>query len=166
MELEEISQKFEWRWTVWFHEVENSDYSLKSYTKLYTIETIKDLCVFINTIENFTSGMFFLMKENILPMWETEDNKNGGMWTFKLTKKNANNIWNQLIAKCCGMTLTNDLEDMNMITGLSISPKISNCIIKIWNNDSSKKSTTLLNKELRSIEGFDVDSALYRVHKK
>ena len=53
-----------------------------------------------------------------------------------------------------------------MITGISISPKISNCIIKIWNNDSSKKSTTLLNKELRSIEGFDVDSALYRVHKK
>ena len=30
MELEEISQKFEWVWTVWFHEVENSDYSSNS----------------------------------------------------------------------------------------------------------------------------------------
>ena len=164
--MEEINNNFQFSWNVWFHEVENSDYSLKSYTKLYKIETIKDFCLFINTIPNFTSGMFFLMKEDILPLWETEDNKDGGMWTFKITKKKTDKIWKELMAKTIGMTLTEDPSYMKNITGISISPKISNCIIKIWNNDSKLNNISLLNKELENIDGLDIKSGLYRVHKK
>ena len=33
------------------------------------------------------NAMFFLMKENIPPLWESSDNIEGGCWSFKIYKK-------------------------------------------------------------------------------
>jgi len=154
---------FDNKWTLWFHKVEDSDYSIKSYTKLCEIKTIKNLCEMINTIPTFNSGMFFFMKENIEPIWENKDNINGGMWTFKITKRRANKIWHNLMAALCGNSFTINLEDMNFINGISISPKISNCIIKVWNKDVRK---SVAKKYLNSLEGLDLDAVYYRKNKK
>ena len=81
----------------------------------------------------------FLMKNNIPPLWEDINNINGGVITYKITKKNADNIWRDLTMGLIGNTLTENQN--NYINGISISPKINNCIIKIW-----VKSERLLTK--------------------
>ena len=162
-ENSELDQTFETSWTLWFHKVDDSDYSLNSYKKLYEVKTIRDYCQMINTIPSFTSGMFFFMKEDILPLWENERNINGGMWKFKITKKDTEKIWNTTLAALCGNSLTKKPEYMKYINGVTISPKISNCIIKIWNNDSMISEAL---EYLNPIDGLDIDTVRYQKHKK
>jgi len=38
-------------------------------------------------------------------------------------------------------------DDYTYINGISISPKINNCIVKIWINDASKMNSISFNKE-------------------
>ena len=37
--------------------------------------------------------MFFIMKNTIKPVYEDENNINGGVFTFKVTKKVCKNFW-------------------------------------------------------------------------
>ena len=76
---------------------------------------------------------FFLMKGDIPPIWETGKNIGGGMWTFKVPKKSLDKIWIDLIAFTLGNTLTKNPDDMKHINGISISPKINNCIDAVEN---------------------------------
>ena len=161
--MDDLDQKFETKWTLWFHKVDDSDYSLASYKKLYEVKTIRDFCKMINTIPSFTSGMFFFMKGDIEPLWENKDNITGGMWKFKLTKKSADKIWNTTMASLCGNSLTNDAEYMKCITGISISPKITNCIIKIWNNDNTITDASFY---LKQQEGLDLEGVRYQRNRK
>ena len=55
-----------------------------------------------------------------------------------------------------GNTLTVDTSDMTYINGISISPKINNCIIKIWINKSSIMTTIKFNKNLTLINNTPI----------
>tara|TARA_B100000780_G_scaffold276552_2_gene245366 strand:+ start:7268 stop:7600 length:333 start_codon:yes stop_codon:yes gene_type:complete len=103
------------------------------------------------------------MKGDIEPLWENEDNITGGMWKFKLTKKSSNEIWKTTMASLCGNSLTNEPESMKYITGISISPKITNCIIKIWNNDNS---ITNASDYIREQDGLDLKGVRYQKNMK
>ena len=144
-------------------ELQDSDYSIGSYKKLYTVRTVEDLCKLINSIPNITSGMFFFMRDGVEPLWENKANINGGMWTFKLTKTDSNHMWKVLMASLCGNSLTVKPEDMKNINGISVSPKITNCIIKIWtNNSNNQKCKGFLNP----YEKLDYVNSYYRKNKK
>ena len=41
---------------------------------------------------------------------------------------------------------------MTYITGISISPKISNCVMKIWNNNSKITDVNIFTKEIDYLE--------------
>ena len=107
--------------------------------------------------------MFFFMKGKVVPLWESEANIKGGMWTFKLTKDDSNEMWKVLMAALCGNTLTIKPEDMNNINGISVSPKITNCIIKIWTNNSKNQTC---NGFLTPFTKLDYHNAYYRKNKK
>ena len=156
-------------WVLWFHRVDDDKWDLSSYTELCTLTDLEDFHGMFNTFFNMNdkmtanAGMFFLMREGITPMWEDKRNRSGGMWSYKIPKKEGNIlksdvIWKKVVAACVGMTLTKNPENMKYINGLSISPKLDNCIIKIWNNDSSKNSTSLIS----DIEGLDNIKAIYK----
>ena len=72
------------------------------------------------------------MKDSILPLWESEDNINGGCFSYKISNTNIVNIFKILLYKIIGNTLSNDENTLNNINGISISPKKNFCIIKIW----------------------------------
>ena len=106
--------------------------------------------------------MFFLMKEGIMPIWEDPCNANGGYLSFKVPKRNANDIWKKLSAGFVGNSLTEESNKMTYITGISISPKISNCVMKIWNNTSSITDCYMFTKE---IDYLNPDTLRYNKHK-
>ena len=125
------------RWSLWFHKINDKSWTLDSYKKIADIDSIEKYKYYYSKIESFVSGMFFLMKNDIIPLWEDKNNINGGIVTYKVPKKLVLNIWEELTMAIIGNSLTEKIEDHKFVNGISISPKINNCIIKIWINKSS-----------------------------
>tara|TARA_B110000495_G_C22995496_1_gene586838 strand:- start:589 stop:1071 length:483 start_codon:yes stop_codon:yes gene_type:complete len=150
------------KWTLWYHNLSNQDWTLNGYSKIYDIHSVEDfwnihLRLNLNIIQ---SGMFFLMKDDILPLWEDEKNIEGGCWSYKIPKKDSYNSWIEIAMAVCGEYLIMN-DNSNIINGISISPKKSFCIIKIWNN-KIVKDNMLLSK---NIYNLNKDTCLYKAHK-
>lgn len=147
-------------WSLWYHSPENDDWKLKSYKKIYDFDTIEKYWNLIDKIPplHFSSGMFFLMKNNIPPLWEDQYNINGGHWSYKVVKKNASECFVEAMTATIAEQICNQTD---IITGISISPKKGFCIIKVWNNNSEYQDPNSLNE---SIKGLVARETIYKSH--
>lgn len=124
--------KFDSEYVMWYHSIEDKSWENDSYTNLCedlpnkTITTAHQMWSIFKVIGDMSAGMFFLMRKGVFPTWEDPQNRNGGYWSAKLTRKETPAVWDKLCAGFVGNTLGSH------ITGISISPKITNCIVKIW----------------------------------
>ena len=142
-------------WVLWFHKVNDNNWSIDSYSKVLEIKTYYDILFILNKLDNITSGMFFLMKEGIIPVYEDEHNINGGYWSLRIKKKDSFEYWDKIIYYLCIDNLTISGKHDSKINGISISPKINNCIFKIWNSDYNDMKTEYLRKDLDFINWED-----------
>lgn len=129
-----IEYPLEHTWVLWLHLKNNRDWSRDSFIEISKIKTIQNFWRVYNNIR-FDNEIYFLMKEGVFPLWETEENKNGGTWSMSILRNISNDFWLNLSMLLVGLTLSNNYEDIN---GISIRPKFSNSIVKIWTK--SKKS--------------------------
>lgn len=127
-------------WSIWYHSNSVRDWSIKGYNKLHTITTLSDFWSFFNNLPTLDNGMFFVMKNDILPIWEAPENKDGGAWAIHVSPKKVHDYFINLTAEM----LVNELVETHgeSICGLSISPKFQGFSIKIWNNDVKLQETT------------------------
>jgi hypothetical protein len=102
---------------------------------------------------------FFLMKDGVEPLWEHPQNRNGGVCSFKIELDGADDVWQNLCCKMVCDILNNQPDDIN---GISISPKNSWAIIKIWNKDSKNDLSTTLASDV--IQKYESLSIKYREH--
>lgn len=135
-------------WVLWFHKVNDNNWNLNSYVNVYELNTYYDILFILKEIDNISSGMFFLMKKGIVPIFEDEKNINGGYWSIRVTKKESFDYWQKIIYYMCINNITIDKKYENIINGVSISPKINNCIFKIWNSDYKGMKTEYMRKDL------------------
>jgi hypothetical protein len=149
-------------WILWFHKVNDNNWKLDSYVKVFEIKTYYDVLFIIKELDNITSGMFFLMKDGISPIFEDANNINGGYWSTRITKKESYDHWEKIIYHMCINNITVKSEYENKINGVSISPKINNCIFKIWNSDYKNMKTEYLRKDLEFLSWEDT---FYLQHK-
>lgn len=121
-------------WTLWAHLPHDIDWSVNSYKKIITLFDIESsITVFETLPEKMISNcMLFLMRNNILPMWEDASNVNGGCFSYKVSNKCVSGVWKKLAYSLIGETLTNDKKLRPNINGITISPKKNFCIIKVW----------------------------------
>jgi translation initiation factor 4E len=147
------------KWVLWFHKVNDNNWSIESYSKIFEINTYFDILFVVKEIENITSGMFFLMKEGVSPIFEDANNVNGGYWSMRITKKDAFTFWEKIIYNLCLETITNN---DSLINGISVSPKINNCIFKIWNSNFEAMKKEDLRKDLDYINW---EETFYLQHK-
>ena len=150
-------------WTLWFHSNDDVNWDLDSYKKIDSFNTIEEFWnIFYFFNETIVSNsMIFLMKNDIKPMWEDQQNINGGCWSFKILKKDIYKCWCELCIAVLGANVTNDLENYNTINGISISPKKTFSIIKIWSNNSKNSDNSLLSKKIPYIF---INSSIYKAH--
>ena len=127
------NHKLKNNWTIWIHDIYNKKWNIESYKKLYTFDTIESFWIFFNNIDCYDKYMFFLMKNNIRPIWEDKSNIEGGAFSFIVSKNISKKNWLELSMKLIGETLTAD--NMDDINGASYSPKANVSIIKIWNKN-------------------------------
>ena len=138
-------------WVLWFHKVDDNDWGDKSYKRVCKISSLKDYCSVFNHLTDITKGIFFLMHEGIFPKWEDPSLINGGYFSFKVQKKICDDTFQQLCYACVGNTIMKNPEDAKYIGGVQISPKINNCIIKIFIKSRDKLSVDLLADDLPNL---------------
>lgn len=120
-------------WALYFHDPVNESWDSKSYKLLHTISTAQDWIKADKAFNDlWQEGMFFLMREHIEPMWEDPHNAQGGCLSFKVNKPEAREYWFQLGCKTIGEVLKKTMEDSQNVCGVSISPKRSFCILRVW----------------------------------
>lgn len=125
-------------WNLYFHDPENQNWEIESYILLATISTVEEWLAIMNSLKDVLhKGMFFLMREYINPIWEDENNRNGGCLSFKIWKNEVSDTINELGCKLLGETLLKNKINWQKICGISISPKRNYCIGRIWLYDDS-----------------------------
>ena len=112
-------------------EKEKWNWHVDSYIKVYTIATIQDFHSFFEIIPSMMDGMWFIMRENVLPLWEDSVNVNGGAWRFRIYKDDVDNIWKKATQYLIGETMC---EESTNITGISISPKNQFATLRFWSS--------------------------------
>ena len=159
-------------WVIWYHNPSDNNWDIKSYHNLYEINTVEEYCKFENTrkihLPKLSESMFFIMRklneyEYVYPMWEDENNKQGGCWSFKINSESIEEIWKILTIYLIGENLGTNVTNSLNINGMSISPKKGFCIVKIWNNDSNDNDVLeIINNKLGSY--IDLDTCFYKSH--
>ncbi len=151
-----MDSKFDNEWNIWYHKSKD-DWSIDGYNKLYNIKTIKDYWKLYNNWEKLggiNNKHFFIMKNDITPIWEDKNNKYGGCWSFKISDSMSQDLWNDLSLHLVTETLSSIKND---VVGLSACIKKNNfAVVKIWNKDSKNNSLNLLSKEILNKWGLDI----------
>ena len=88
---------------------------------------------------NKKGGNAFMGRSNKYKWW---------ILVFESSKRISDEVWKKLTASLVGNTLTSNIDYMKSITGISISPKISNCVMKILNSNSNLNECDLFTKEI------------------
>ena len=135
------------------HHNADSNWNFNSYHHVTTLKTWEDVSKLFNTLNltNYKSNIsnfdFFIMKNEISPLWEDEENRCGSICSVKIdTLKDGYNILKTIFINICNNTLMNisknNVPNWNIINGVSFSCKkienVSSAIeqdysmIKIW----------------------------------
>ena len=151
------------KWVFWAHLPHDINWSIESYIKLVELGTVEDTLTLNKTIPDkmIKNCMLFLMKKGINPTWEDDENKHGGCFSFKISNKLVPQVWRDLVCCVAGESLSQDKDFIKDINGITISPKKSFCIVKIW-----MKSLNFQNpRKINNIKNLTVQGCLFKKHR-
>ena len=134
------------QWTVWGHLPHDTDWSIKSYKEVYELNTVEDTIALIESLPEVLviNCMLFIMRKGIIPVWEDVNNRKGGCFSYKIANKQVYNIWKDLTYMLVGETLSENKDFVKTITGITISPKKSFCIMKIWTSTCEYQNPNII----------------------
>jgi len=138
-------------WSVYFHDPNDEAWDRSSFKKISDISTIENFWQVNNCIhDKIHLGMFFMMRESIFPLWEEKENCNGGYISIKVQRNKVQEVWNMLCARVLSESIMTEphYHLWDQINGLSVSPKKSFCIFKIW----------IKTKDINDPSWFDIHS--------
>jgi translation initiation factor 4E len=147
-------------WNFYIHLQNDDNWDYSGYHKIITLKQAEEVILLNEEIsfELIKKTMLFVMRENIKPMWEDIENQDGGGFSFKVHNKNIEFVWKKLFYLLVGESLTN--KSVDTINGISLSPKKSFCIVKIWMKDCK-----LINPSIfQDIEYMDKNSCIFKKH--
>lgn len=148
-------------WTLYEHPPGTKSWSLDSYRKIGSFSTKEEIASLIHEITirtDLVSGSYLcFMKNDIPPVYEAEQNKNGGAFTLRIPTDNANHVWSTFVSHAFCNELLHEKNDE--VAGIIISPKRGNIIIQIWTTKKLEKN--LINPVLSNMISSDI---LFRSH--
>lgn len=154
------------KYKVWFHDANETNFDMNSFELINEINTLTDYLIINEALKSnykmLLNGMFFIMKNDINPLWTDDANKNGGCISWKIDKSNSLDYWINFLLLFITDNLPNELNEYN-ITGISINPKKNCNIFKLWVgkditsqviNNIDLTDKCLFNKNLRLYKSF------------
>jgi hypothetical protein len=149
-------------WAVYFHDPSDENWSRSSFHKIVDFTTVEDFwSVNAAIAPHIHQGMFFIMRESVFPLWEEKENRDGGYMSLKILKANVAETWDELCVKMLSEALLKPAHEnlWDHINGISISPKKTFCIIKIWLRSQQVNAATMYN-----IRGVDPTEILFKAY--
>jgi hypothetical protein len=134
-------------WTIYYHHNDNQDWTINGYKKIETITSIQEYYAFIKTIPKI-KGILFIMREDVLPLWEDSKNKNGGAFTLFFSDDEYHEYLERTSTYMLAEQLVSGRNTNKNITGLSITSKHNSYSLKIWINDNKVARNLQFNKSL------------------
>lgn len=140
-------------WNLWAHLPHDTDWSIASYKKIYSLKTVEESIAITETLPEILvkNCMLFIMRDGIAPTWEDPKNRNGGCFSYKVANKIVYETWKQLTYGLLGETLSKNDSFISGITGITISPKKNFCIIKLWLNNCANQNPDIVTTEIKGI---------------
>lgn len=133
-------------WTLWCHKNTNLNWKAESYEYITNINTIDKFWEIFNNFHKLNKDeyQYFIMRDKIKPIWEDNNNRNGGILSYKLnlynaTPKDDGSLYFTILSLLIlNETFTKKMD--TMINGISYAMKNNNVLIKIWYNNWNDKT--------------------------
>ena len=150
------------KWVFWAHLPHDTDWTMSSYKTLLTVSTVEEMIAILDCLPDtlVKNCMLFMMRDGIMPMWEDKSNLNGGCFSYKISNNNVKQVWDELCCMVSGYSISKDKTFIEKITGITISPKKSFCIIKIWMKDCTEQNV----RKIRDIKNLASQGCLFKKH--
>lgn len=155
-----LSNKF----VFWYHinEISTDQEYENQIKKLAEFDTLDDFWAIFQYLKKPDDCKqaieFQLFKHPIKPMWEDENNKNGGRIALKLRKEFSNLVWEELIFAFIGGYFAKEIKDE--INGLVINCKKDFNSLQIWIKNYTNEITSAIEKNIREILSMPNEVAL------
>ena len=83
-----------------------------------------------------------MFKDPIKPMWEDENNKDGGRFSIKLRKDFTTIIWEEMIFALIGDVLPNEIKEQ--INGVVITSRKDFNTLQVWIRGNKSKIINII----------------------
>ena len=146
-----LSDKF----AFWYHinEISSEEEYESQIKKLAEFDTLEDFWAIFQYLKKPDDCKqaieFQLFRHPIKPMWEDENNKNGGRISLKLRKEFSNLVWEELVFAFIGGYFAKEINDE--INGLVINCKKDFNALQIWIKSYSNEITSAIEKNIREM---------------
>lgn len=162
----DLNTNLDTSWTLYLHLPRDNDWTTSSYKIVKTTYTLNDLFTIFNNIPDSFSlnAMLFFMRETIKPIWEDENNRNGGCISFKLSHDNIQEVYKKICYSIATNTLCEDKEFIKNINGVTISPKKNFYIIKLWLKNKDNKYISNLESFKTNIDELNFIECIFKEH--
>jgi len=125
---------------------------------------LKQLCKF-NTVQSFweyfnnlptpkdipVKSSMHLMLEGVKPLWEDPKNATGGFWAWRIYKSDTPAVWNDLVLAAIGDQFQQYLQTNDEVNGVTVSIRLSDDIVQVWNRDASEEAQGKLLKRIKQV---------------
>jgi hypothetical protein len=137
-------------WHLYEHNSENKNWKIDSYNDIYTVSNASNLWKLVNNFYrlDFKKYDFFLMKNDILPIWEHPKNRDGSICSIRTDINNGSDaVCLILLYLVTNKLYTDGTDDIN---GISCSVRNNWMVIKIWCGFKEDKLINILQNGLLS----------------
>jgi hypothetical protein len=150
------------KWVLYAHLPNDTAWTLDSYRRVLGFNALEEGVALARSLPDITVKrcMLFLMRSHVEPRWEDALNRDGGCFSFKVANKQVVQGWRNLMYSAMGESIFESDVLSKHVTGITISPKKSFSIIKVWLQDCKNQDPTTMNQ----IPGLLQEGCLFKRH--
>lgn len=163
-----IAHPLEHEWTFWYDKrwVRGGEVSYENnLKKIGTFGTVEDFWRHYNHMAKPAQldwdSNYYLFKRGIKPMWEDEENHNGGSWLILIRRdvEKCNAYWEKMLLGMIGETL----EEGDEICGAVLARRKAMDKISLWNRSISSEAILRIGRKLKALLAIE-DKLTYQSH--
>lgn len=161
-QMQEVGTPLLDKWVLYAHLPNDTEWDLQSYRRVLGFNALEQCIALAKVLPEIVVKrcMLFMMRSHIEPRWEDQLNKNGGSFSFKVSNKTLIQGWRNLMYSAVGEGIFSRPTLNAKVTGITISPKRSFSIVKVWLTDCSNQDPNTMN----DIPGLQKEGCIFKRH--
>ncbi|KAK7102650.1 eukaryotic translation initiation factor 4E type 3-like [Littorina saxatilis] len=157
-------------WTFWLDKAVRGTSAAEyeaTLKKIYTVNTVQGFWSVYNNIPDpcllNARYSYHLMRDERRPVWEDEENSQGGNWRLKCNKADTSQVWKELLLAAIGEQLSDNMAKGDQVTGVSVCVRDRDDILQVWNDRADlEKGSTVLPKIQSLVPTVKFSAAFYK----